>query len=534
MSRLTERQRSFKKGIDSEALRRRRDDTTLSIRKSIRDDRLSQRRRMPEVGDNDTSMQDHDGVQQSQSAMVDELPKIAAQIQALDENVQLEAVTRLRIVLSRPDEPPIDQVLSLNVLAILGHFLKRHDLPKLQLEAAWCVTNIASGSSTHTEALIEAGMVPILCQLMLSSEENVSDQAIWALGNIAGDSPVCRDIVLNAGAVMPLLMVLRQRHNNIRLVRNATWTLTNLCGGKPKADFNLVSPALQILPALIHSSDEEILRNACWTIMYLSDDRTEKIQAVIESGVCGRVVDLLGHQLSSVQNLALRIVGNIMNGNAQQTQAMLDLGTLPRLLPLLKHEKRFIRKETCWVISNVMAGTQSQIQEVLDANMVPLLLHQLASGEFTVQKDAAWAISNATTTGTPSQIKFLVQQGCIPPLIQLLKCADVQIVHVCLDALQNILHVGEMEAVNGENRMATFIEEADGIETIQGLQMHENDDVYVKASLIIGHYFDGEADFDIDIAPTMTGTTGQFAFGLPHENEASGTASSNINFGHSG
>lgn len=45
-SRAQDRQRSFKKGIDSDAIRRQREDTTIQIRKTLRGDRLNQRRRM--------------------------------------------------------------------------------------------------------------------------------------------------------------------------------------------------------------------------------------------------------------------------------------------------------------------------------------------------------------------------------------------------------------------------------------------------------------------------------------------------------
>lgn len=54
-----------------------------------------------------------------------------------------------------------------------------------------------------------------------------------------------------------------------------------------------VRPALPALERLVHSNDEEVLTDACWALSYLSDGTNDKIQAVIEAGVCPRLVELL-------------------------------------------------------------------------------------------------------------------------------------------------------------------------------------------------------------------------------------------------
>lgn len=223
------------------------------------------------------------------------------------------------------------------------------------------------------------------------------------------------------------------------MLRNGTWTLSNFCRGKPQPPFELVSPSLPTLSRLIYSTDEEVLTDACWALSYLSDGSNDKIQAVIEAGVARRLVELLMHASYSVQTPALRTIGNVVTGDDVQTQVVLQVQALPCLLALLNSPRKGIRKEACWTISNITAGNKGQIQAVIDCAIIQPLILLLSSAEWDIRKEAAWAISNATSGGTPDQLRYLLSQNCIPPLCELLVCADVRIIVVALEALENFL-----------------------------------------------------------------------------------------------
>jgi importin subunit alpha-1 len=269
------------------------------------------------------------------------------------------------------------------------------------------------------------------------------------------------------------------------------------------------------LARLIYSTDEEVLTDACWALSYLSDGQNDKIQAVLEAGVARRIVELLMHHSFSVQTPALRSVGNIVTGDDLQTQVMLNVSCLPCLLSLLSSPKKGIRKEACWTISNITAGNKTQIQAVVDAGILPPLIQLLSHGEFDIKKEAAWALSNATSGGSPEQIRYLVAQGCLKPLCDLLACNDARIITVALEGLENILKVGEKDAKasGGSNPFAQIIEEVEGLDKLETLQNHQNNEVYDKTIKILENYFGAEEEEVDALAPGVNTTQNSYQFG---------------------
>jgi len=246
----TSSQRVLKKTIDADESRRKRGENNIELRKTAREEQL-QKRRVP------MTPQIVDPRDTSGTPTLSSIPALLQDVASTDGARQLHGTKQFRKLLSIQDNPPIQPVIESGVLPRLLDFLKSNN-PVLQFEAAWALTNVASGNRDQTKCVIDLGAIPIFVQLLMSPNKDVREQAVWALGNIAGDSAPFRDCVLKAGALIPLLRVCAADGGvgpTISLLRNATWAISNLCRGKPQPDFNVVRHALPCLNYLLSSTD---------------------------------------------------------------------------------------------------------------------------------------------------------------------------------------------------------------------------------------------------------------------------------------
>eukprot|EP01052_Picozoa_sp_SAG31_P029312 SAG31_NODE_2904_length_4928_cov_3.585007_1_plen_492_part_00 len=256
---------------------------------------------------------------------------------------QLIGTEWFRKLLSKPDDPPVQDVVAAGVLPRFVDFLQNSSSTKVQFEAAWVLTNVASGTTDHCQAVIDCGALRILVPLLGSTDDCVREQSIWAIGNIAGDSVRLRDIVLEHQIHEPLLEILANENCRISMVRIAAWLLSNLWRGNPTPSSSPASMVMPVLAQLVaRHTDEEVLQDCCWTLKYLTDADERVKYALAERLLLHRLVDLLQHRSTKVVRVAKNVSVNVCRAltaaGSQVLEVAVENGCIPLLVSLLGKE----------------------------------------------------------------------------------------------------------------------------------------------------------------------------------------------------
>ncbi|GBG65731.1 hypothetical protein CBR_g52325 [Chara braunii] len=446
--------------------------------------------------------------------------------------LRVQALQKLRVQLSSGSFPPVTPAVRAGVIPLLIECLKFGSREEQLVEAAWCVTNIASGDSENTVAALAAAPL-LIAHLGDKSPMPVAEQCAWALGNMAGEGPEVRAVLLANGALRPLARLMGVMRPS-SVARTSAWVMSNLIKGPdPSAAMELmkVRGMMELLISALSKGDTDLVVEVAWVLTYVTSMLDPQVPRLIEAGL---LPPLLRHLVSAstpgLLTPVVRTIGNIVAGENSRTDAVLVAGAeipgglIGGLVRCLESEHRILQKEAAWVLSNIAGGTVAHKEAVFSGGAMPPLLHLLATAAFDVRKEVAYVIGNvcvmpaaaaaaaaavATKVGhspsageveemamaaaaahNPSQPDVLVNhlvsvvdRGCVPGFIALVRSLDIEAAKLGLQFLELVLRAMP------DRRGPQVVEKEDGIEAMESLQNHSNDELRAMSNHLIDKFF---------------------------------------------
>ncbi|KAH3745625.1 glycoside hydrolase [Pelomyxa schiedti] len=396
-----------------------------------------------------------------------------------DETLYLPATTQLRKLLSIEESPPIQEVVESHVLPHLVRFMGMEDKPTLVYEAAWAVTNVASGNARQSQAVIDAGAVQVFIHLIDSTNYELCEQAVWGLGNIAGTNSTMRDYIIKMDAIPPIVRLLA-KYNTIPMstLTNTIWTFSNLCRHKPPPNPQFLIPALPTLLPLFSHQFNDVLTDTTWTVCYMSDNSPEMVQALVDSKICEALVGVLDRSDSvPIRNTALHALGNVASGNDAQTQAVINAGIFPVMHKILKVPQ--LKKSSCWLLSNISGGTKDQTISLYNSGLLKPLLKCLKDDDPNVKKEACWALTNSINCGSQTVAEHLISLNFVSALYDPVFFRDEKLMEQLIPAIDFSMQVGA-------TTVAQQMRENKWVQRLTKLSVHPNSQIREAAGSILG------------------------------------------------
>lgn len=252
--------------------------------------------------------------------------------------------------------------------------------------------------------------------------------------------------------------------------------------------------------------DEKVLTlcDSCWALVELSLQDSDVIAAVVTSGLCPRLVELLYiSQSSIILAPVLRLLGNIVSADIVFSQAVIDAKLLEVMPSVMLNTSRAVREEACWMLSNIAGGQSEQVLAMIQSPAVVTgLVEQMAWAEYGVKREATWAICNMIVQADKTFVTELIRMNVLTSFSPLLEeWEDPMVELVILEAIDSLLTKNP-----GEGRIA--VEESGCLGKIEELCYDQNSDVSEMASQFIDKWFGDahEDESDLSLAPAVVVT----------------------------
>ena len=309
-------------------------------------------------------------------------------------------------------------------------------------QAAGCLCNLSAGPSFMVTALVSQGIIPICKDLMQIKDKELMESAIWCISNVAGDSKEHREAVLKLG----ILDLLLDMFISLQFMAGTlVWTFKNLVESGPSLKEASLKRLLNVLHCTSKTRNEAMLIECLWVVSHIADGGLGNTQLLLDHKIMGRVLKCIKTCSTKICHPAIRAIGNIAAGTADQIQRLLDKGILDIVYAQYENTKsNKIKKYLMWTVSNLTGGIRAHIMIITGHPILIKAVSAISHADSEVRKNAVEVMVNIVKLGAHASVMALVNVGIIKESVEFLEnIKDIELTVKILEVLREVLKILE-------------------------------------------------------------------------------------------
>lgn len=265
-----------------------------------------------------------------------------------------------------------------------------------------CYSNAHHPADDNRQQLVNAGAIPVLVQLLSSSDVDVQYYCTTALSNIAVDANNRKKLAQNENRLVQSLVNLMDS-SSPKVQCQAALALRNLASDE-KYQLEIVrAKGLPALLRLLQSSYLPLILSAVACIRNISIHPHNE-SPIIDAGFLKPLVDLLGStENEEIQCHAISTLRNLAASSDRNKQLVLEAGAVQKCKQLVLDVPVSVQSEMTAAIA-VLALSDDLKSHLLNLGVFDVLIPLTASESVEVQGNSAAALGNLSSKG-----KFYIQ-----------------------------------------------------------------------------------------------------------------------------
>ncbi len=342
--------------------------------------------------------------------MLGGLPPLIRQMMSPNVEVQCNAVGCITNLATHEDNKA--KIARSGALSPLTRLAKSKDM-RVQRNATGALLNMThSGQSSlalyvrkltifedeNRQQLVNAGAIPVLVQLLSSSDVDVQYYCTTALSNIAVDAGNRKRLAQNETRLVQSLVHLMDS-SSPKVQCQAALALRNLASDE-KYQLEIVrAKGLAPLLRLLQSSYLPLILSAVACIRNISIHPMNE-SPIIEAGFLTPLVELLGStDNEEIQCHAISTLRNLAASSERNKQLVLEAGAVQKCKQLVLDVPLSVQSEMTAAIA-VLALSDQLKTDLLNLGVFDVLIPLTDSASVEVQGNSAAALGNLSSKGT--------------------------------------------------------------------------------------------------------------------------------------